>query len=213
MTFFLPHIFWLALSSTITFSQSCLWALCPSCALPASLKGFLSSNTHVIVVFIRAGNEKCKFSQGTPQKIVFPRNWIFVFLDFLLPPHSWRTKLTPVPTSEATKQGLNSGNSHNFIMFEVLKTFSLLLKFFLEEKPKYYRVKEESMRKRLNVMIKINAKLWPKVNPVLSVNSSKPNCKLSHNDLKTHLVLYRRNVIFFFFLCCSFTILHQQVKW
>lgn len=72
----MPCIFWLVLSSmvnyTITFSQPCLWALCPSCALPASLKGLFPSNTHVMVVFIRAGNEKCKFSQGTLQERVFP---------------------------------------------------------------------------------------------------------------------------------------------
>lgn len=73
----------------------------------------------------------------------------------------------------------------------------------MKENPKYYRVKEDSMRKRLNVMIKINAKLWPKVNPVLSMNSSKLNCKLSHNNLKMHLVIYRRDVIFFLYAALS----------
>lgn len=141
----MPHISWLVLCSTVnyttTFSRFCLWALCPSCALLASLKGFLSSNTHVMVVFTRAGNEECKFSRDIAGNSL-PKE-----LDFLLPTRPWRAPLTPVTTPaaksspEVTKQGLNSGNSCNFIIFQFFyisgtENIHFTAKILLEEKSK-----------------------------------------------------------------------------
>lgn len=155
-----PHVntsinlaFFAPVNSTITQCQPCLWALCPSCALPASLQGSLSSNIHVMAVFITAGNEKCNFSQGTLQEKVIPRNWTFC---------SWRTLPTPV-TTPAVKKWPSRGSTQKFLQLYHIwgtKNIPSTADVLLEGKPKWYGETGESMRKRLNVMVKVNAKLY-----------------------------------------------------
>lgn len=112
---------------TITFCQPCLQALCPSCALPASLQGFslqtLTSWLHLPELEMKSltspkGHCRKKSSQG-----------IGLFAPSSLVENSADSCHNP-SCQEVTKQGLNSGNSYNFIISKVLKTFNLLLKVF-----------------------------------------------------------------------------------